>query len=178
VGHDVSENWVNFSHNSTFDAARCALAPLTNRLLRGPVALRHDPRRLVARVDSSPDLWRRRRLHVKLDQHPCTSFRMSLRTDLAMKNVDRRWIDVIIRVKHSNNAQQRKNRKPQKCVDCGIGLGKSDSSLIIGLRRIFTIMKQIYFEHCFRTTLDHHVSSASCVRQRSSQCFWDADFWI
>lgn len=67
-----------------------ALAPLPHRLLRDPVALRHDPRRLVARLDSSPDLWRRRRLLVKLDQDPCPPFLTALRTDFAMKKADRR----------------------------------------------------------------------------------------
>jgi hypothetical protein len=67
-----------------------ALAPLPSRLLRDPVAIRHDPRRLVARLDSSPDFWRRRRLLVKLDERPCTPFLTALRTDFAMKKADRR----------------------------------------------------------------------------------------
>ena len=47
-------------------------------------------RRIVTRLNRSPHLRRGRTLLVKVDQHGRTPFRMSLRTDLAMKNAERR----------------------------------------------------------------------------------------
>ena len=67
-----------------------ALAPFPDRLLRDPVALRHDPRGLVARLDQSPDLRRRRCLLVKRNQHGRTPFQISPRIDRAMNRADRR----------------------------------------------------------------------------------------
>ena len=54
-----------------------------------------EPRRqsrcgLVAGLDGGPHLRRRRCLLVKMNQHGRTPFPMSRRTDLAMKNADRR----------------------------------------------------------------------------------------
>ena len=62
------------------------LAPNPDGLLGDAVAFRHHPRRLVARLDSGPDLGRRRRLLVKRDQHARLPSRTSCKIDLAMKS--------------------------------------------------------------------------------------------
>ena len=74
-----------------------ALAPLPHRLLADPVALGHQPGRLVARLDRRPDLRRRRRLLVKRDQHVSPPSRYPRRIDLAMNRAVRRRVYVIIR---------------------------------------------------------------------------------
>ena len=66
------------------------MPPFVNGLLSRPVSLCQNRRRLVTALDRSPHLRRRRRLLVKMDQHGRTPLRMSLRTDLAMKNAERR----------------------------------------------------------------------------------------
>ena len=59
-------------------------------ILQTPEPFRQHRRRRVAGLDRRPDFWRRRCLLVKMDQHARTPFLMSRRTDLAMKNADRR----------------------------------------------------------------------------------------
>ena len=49
-----------------------------------------DRHRIVTRLNRSLHLQRGLSLLVKMDQHGRTPFRMSLRTDLAMKNAERR----------------------------------------------------------------------------------------
>jgi hypothetical protein len=49
-----------------------------------------DRHRIVIRLNRSLHLRRGLSLLVKMDQHGRTPFRMSLRTDLAMKNAERR----------------------------------------------------------------------------------------
>ncbi len=61
------------------------MPPFVDHLLSRAESLRQNRRGLVTRLDRSPHLGRRRRLLVKMDQHGRTPFRMSLRTDLAMK---------------------------------------------------------------------------------------------
>ena len=67
-----------------------AVPPFVDRVLGRAETFRQHRRRLFARLDRSPNLGRRRRLLVKMDQHVSTPFRMSLRNVLAMKNADRR----------------------------------------------------------------------------------------
>ena len=67
-----------------------AMPPLVDRLFGRAEPLRQNRRRLATRLDRSPHLRRSRRLLVKMDQHGGPPFRMSLRTDLAMKKADRR----------------------------------------------------------------------------------------
>ncbi len=67
-----------------------AMFPFVDGLLGRPEPLRQRRRRLCAGLDRRPNLGRRRRLLVKMDQHASTPLRMSLRTDLAMKNAERR----------------------------------------------------------------------------------------
>ena len=67
-----------------------AVLPLVDGLLGRPEPLRKDRGRRVAGLDRRPNFRRRRRLLVKMDQHARTPLRMSLRTDLAMKNAERR----------------------------------------------------------------------------------------
>ena len=69
---------------------RVPVLPLIDRLLGRAEPLREDGRRLPAGLDRCPNLRRRRRLLVKMDQHARNPLRMSLRTDLAMKNAERR----------------------------------------------------------------------------------------
>ena len=64
--------------------------PLVDGLLGRAKPLRQHRGWLVAGLDRRPHLRRRRRLAVKMDQHVRTPLRMSLRTDLAMKNAERR----------------------------------------------------------------------------------------
>ena len=47
---------------------------------------------LGARLDLSPNLGRRCRRAVSMDQHGCSHSRMSLRTDVAMKIAERRGV--------------------------------------------------------------------------------------
>ena len=67
-----------------------AVLELVNSLLGGAEAFCQSRRRLITGLDRRPHLRRRRRLAVKMDQHACTPLRMSLKTDLAMKNAERR----------------------------------------------------------------------------------------
>ena len=67
-----------------------AMAPFVDRLLGRAEPFRQNRRGLSAGLDRRPNLRCRRCLLVKVDQHGRTSFRMSLRTDLAMKNAERR----------------------------------------------------------------------------------------
>jgi len=67
-----------------------AMLPFIHRLLSRSEAFGQGRCRLIACLECSPDLGCCRRLLVKMDQHGCTPSRMSLRTDLAMKNADRR----------------------------------------------------------------------------------------
>ncbi len=67
-----------------------ATPPLPDRLLGDPIALGHLQRRLRARLNSSADLRRRRRLLVQRDQHPSTPSQTSRRIDLAMNRAVRR----------------------------------------------------------------------------------------
>ena len=66
------------------------LAPLPDGLFRYPVAFRHHPCRISARLDRSPDLRRRRRLLVKRNQHLASPSRTSRKINRAMKSADRR----------------------------------------------------------------------------------------
>jgi hypothetical protein len=50
VGHDVSENWVNFSHNSTRIAPREVLAGFDTRHNTPPFKSRHHPNSRIARL--------------------------------------------------------------------------------------------------------------------------------
>ena len=66
------------------------MPPFVDGLLGRAEPLRQGRRGLNAGLDRRPHLRRRRRLLVKMDQHVRTPLRMSLRTDLAMKNAERR----------------------------------------------------------------------------------------
>ena len=63
---------------------------LVDGLLGRPEPLRKSRRRLIAGLNRRAHLRRRRRLAVKMDQHGRTPLRISLKTDLAMKNAERR----------------------------------------------------------------------------------------
>jgi len=67
-----------------------AVFPFMNRLLSHAKPLRENRCRRVARPDRRPDLRRRRRLLMKMDQHGRPPSRSSLKTDLAMNKADRR----------------------------------------------------------------------------------------
>lgn len=67
-----------------------AVTPLILSLLGRAEAFRQSRCRLIACLERRPYLWCRRCLFVKMDQHGRTPCRISLRTDLAMKNADRR----------------------------------------------------------------------------------------
>ena len=64
-------------------------SPDRSLALQTPEPFRQDRRGRVTGLDRRPDLRGRRRLLVKLNQHGRTPLKMSLRTDLAMKNADR-----------------------------------------------------------------------------------------
>lgn len=51
--------------------------------------LGNDPGRFLTDLCGRPDLRGRRRLAVKLDQHPDLLFRTSLKTELTVNNADR-----------------------------------------------------------------------------------------
>ena len=67
-----------------------SLAPFIDGLRRHPETFRKNRSRVIAALNGRTDLWRRRRLLVKMDQHCRPPSRKSLRTDLAMNNADRR----------------------------------------------------------------------------------------
>ena len=69
---------------------RVAMLPFGDGLLGRPEPPGQHRRRLIAGLDRRPNLRRRRRLAMKMDQHVRTPLRMSLRIDLAMKNAERR----------------------------------------------------------------------------------------
>jgi hypothetical protein len=66
------------------------LAPLVDGLRRHTEPFGKNRPNLTAGLNSSPDLWGRRSLLVKMDQHGRTPSRMSLRADIAVKSADRR----------------------------------------------------------------------------------------
>jgi len=59
-------------------------------ILRTPETFCKCRSSIIAGLNSSSNLWRRRGLLVKMNQHGSTPFRSSLRTDLAMNSADRR----------------------------------------------------------------------------------------
>ncbi len=67
-----------------------AMPPFVDGLLSRAEPFRQHRRGRVAGPDRSPNLRRRRRLLVKMDQHGRVPPRISLRTDRAMKNAERR----------------------------------------------------------------------------------------
>ena len=67
-----------------------ALAPLVNSLRAHPKAFRKNRSSVIAVLNGRTDLRRGRSLLVKMDQNGRLPSRMSLRTDLAMNNADRR----------------------------------------------------------------------------------------
>ena len=67
-----------------------AVFPFVDGLLGRAEPLRQNRRRRITGLDRRPHLRCRRGLAVKMDQHVRTPLRMSRRTDLAMKNADRR----------------------------------------------------------------------------------------
>ena len=64
--------------------------PLVWGDLGGALALRRHPGGFAARLDRSPDLWCRRRLLMKRNQHGRTPSQIPRRTQLAMKKAERR----------------------------------------------------------------------------------------
>ena len=59
-------------------------------ILRTPEALCKCRSSIIAGLDCGSNLWRRRGLLMKMNQHGGTQSRSSLRTDLAMNRADRR----------------------------------------------------------------------------------------
>ena len=69
---------------------RVSVLPFVDGLLGRAEPFRQHRRRHVAGLNRRPDFRRRRCLAVKMDQHARTPPQISRRTDLAMKNAERR----------------------------------------------------------------------------------------